>query len=179
MAGNSYTWTCPRCKYVASTTLPSVPDNCPRCNYPDEQGDAELESEIGPEAQLTGVEKERLDAAVERLNEADAEQDARGQTFSTGDAHLPDEPGWLGEVLREVVGKYLAGTKTGEIDVEDEDTATLGDIVNFDALDWEGAAEAVIERYNQPRPVLLCGCKAGTHGRSFEDMGRAHPERTT
>ncbi len=177
---NTYTWTCPRCGQTLKTTTPSAPANCPRCNYPDpstiaETADpnADLEAEVGPEAQLAMTEEQLASAqkspdwaAVIAGKTVEDSGLRHGQTFSIGDAHIPNEPGWLGEVMREVVEPYARRMLDRE-----------GEGVPENGWDWVGMAEGVIEKYNGDRPTLLCGCPAGKHPRTFKAIEEAHPER--
>lgn len=162
---NTYTWTCPNCGHQQQHSAPVVPDNCPRCNYPDhneEQND--LEGEVGPEAALLQADPDSPNLTPEQAEQTGVR---RGQTYSVGPAQMPNDPGWLGEVLREVVAPYVRGVLAPQGE----------EVMDLASLDWAGVSEGVIERYNGDRPTLLCGCVAGTHGRTFADIEQAHPER--
>ena len=149
----TFTWTFPRCGFTQTSGSPMAPTNCPRCSYPDEKGDAELEGEVGPEAALQQQEQEMTLADRARAVADSAE--AIAQSIGPGDTAVVLDEGWLAECLEVVMLNY------------------------FDAKppNWREVAAEVMDRYVGERPTLLCGCLAGVHGRGYDDMVGAHPDR--
>jgi hypothetical protein len=162
---NTYTWTCPRCRFAQVSGSPTAPDNCPRCNYPDAPTapvpnvDAELEADITPGEAMMQLSEEQLERVAAGMPAGLVPNDGGVKIETVGGI----DPGWFRTVLEEslaATGYRLGGPK---MDPNEDRIANL-------------MAE-VIHRYNQPRPVLLCGCVAGTHPDTFSAMQEAHPER--
>lgn len=153
----TYTWTCPRCGTPHVSATPTVPDRCSNCGQPSGSADPSLERE---EPGLP--EDAPLDVVPEPTPDPSRPME-RGQTFSTGPLQIDE--GWLAYILR-AIDRASGHEENG-----------VQQYTGLSGGTYHGLARDIAKMYAGPRPVLLCGCKAGLHDDSIEGMASAHPER--